>query len=214
MTWLPSPNMIFRPVRWWRYWLKLYAQWEFWALTLGAMVAYGALEGLGLLPAYLQSEDRARWAIAAVILLPMPYLIARKERRLAGRDDWFVSGLPYIIGGLVLITLGCFALPVFLDPETHHALSGLTIMIHQPFVLVVPVLYLVSAWLLFVDYNEWRIVSALWIFGAFAGMWAAAAYYADLQPNPDPVMRSLNQLAFTLPIIACIMCCIRQQPRR
>jgi hypothetical protein len=212
MPFIPSPNMLFRPLTWWRYWVKIYAQWEFWAIAIVVLTAYSMLKTLNLLPEFLMNDSNAKWLTTTIILLPMPYLISRKEHRLKGKDDWFVRALPYTIAGLLLLTSICFLLPIFSDATNKHALSGTQMIIRNPFVAGVPIVYLLSAALLVRDYNEWRSTALFWIFGGFAGMWSAALAYTSLQPKPDPVSALLYNTLFTLPILAWFLCFIKQQP--
>lgn len=205
--------MLFRPVTWWRYWIKMYAQWEFWALAVVVLAAYSVLKTLNLLPKFLMNDSNAKWLTTAIILLPMPYLISRKERRLKGKDDWFVRILPYTIAGLLLLTTVGFLLPIFSDPGAKHALSGTQMIMRNPLVAGVPIVYLLSAALLVLDYSEWRVVALFWIFGGFAGMWSASLAYASLQPSPGPLSALLYNAAFTLPILAWFLCLIKQRPK-
>ncbi|HEX3082227.1 MAG TPA: hypothetical protein VHQ86_03155 [Candidatus Saccharimonadia bacterium] len=216
-------QMIFHPVKYFRRWLNIYRQWEFWALCLVVLGCYYSLDAAGLLPRYLHDHPNvAKTITTAIILLPMPYLIARKERRLHGRDDWFMrilgrvqrgKLLPTTIAGLLGVAAISFFFPIFADIHTKAPLTGLGLILQHPIAAGIPVVALGAAAAVLWDYQEWRWFAFFWAIGASAGVFAVAGLYTDADADISGIGGWAGMVALLAPAVAAVLCLIPQKVR-
>jgi len=223
MSTLPGPlNTILHPRKYLARWAKFYSQWEFWVLCVVVLGAYFILKANNLLPRYFVDHPNSAKAVTtALILLPMPYLMSRKEQTRAGQKDWFQRFLawfarpgklvPYTITALLVISTICFFCPIFIDVATKQPLSGFALLLRHPIVAGIPVLYIACAALLAWDFREWRWMSLFWIFGAYVGTFAAAGLYTNTDADISSSFEWAATLIMILPLLCMALCLIPQK---
>jgi hypothetical protein len=182
-----------KPQRYIQRWLKIYAQWEFWALSVAVIGIYYLMEAQDWLPTYLREHrDVGKALVTAIIMLPLPWLVRRKDRWLRGRDDFFkrfwkhvtLSGyIVPIISLSLLVSVLAYLGPAFIDPTTKQPLTGWTLMWQQPITGLIPLLFLVSAAAVQSNYGGWRWTAALWTLGGYFATWAAVFGFTDVETD-------------------------------
>lgn len=191
-----------------RKWANVYKQWEFWALVIGVLGAYFILNAAGLIPSFIADNGLSYVITTALIMLPMPYIMRRKEERLAGKDDWFMrllkkvragKGLPIIAAILLAISVLAFLAEIFVDIDTGRKITGIELLLKQPLMAVGPLLYAISAVLALRDYKKWHITAALWTVGGYFALWATILAFtntdAELPADSSVVTTALALIA-------------------